>query len=60
MIKICLNCGNEFNAKSNGSKYCYDCKNGKIYMQGHENEEYGELKINSVYRYKDKQYAECV
>lgn len=59
MIKICLNCGNEFNAKSNSAKYCDDCKNGKIYMPGHIDEVYGELKVDSVYRHKDKQYAEC-
>lgn len=60
MIKICLNCGNRFNAGSGNARYCDDCKNGKIYTKGHDNEEYGELKVNAVYRYKNKQYAECV
>lgn len=57
--KICINCGNEFDAGSNNAKYCDECKNGKIYMPGHEKEHYGELIVDAVYRYKDKQYAEC-
>lgn len=57
--KICQNCGKSFYANGNRAKYCNDCKNGKIYMPGHKNEEYGELKVDAVYRHKDKQYAEC-
>lgn len=57
--KICFNCGKPFDAKSNSAKYCDDCKNGKIYMPGHEGEIYGELKVDAVYRHKDDQYAEC-
>lgn len=57
--KICRNCGKNFYANGNSAKYCDDCKNGKIYMPGHEGEEYGELKVDAVYRHKDDQYAEC-
>lgn len=57
--KFCLNCGKELEDTSHAIKYCDDCKNKKIYISGHKNEEYGELKVDAVYRYKGYLYAEC-
>lgn len=59
MIKICINCGNEFNAKSNGAKYCDDCKNGKIYIRDHIGEKYDQLIVDKFFKNKDRYYAEC-
>ncbi len=57
--KICQNCGKSFYANSNRAKYCEDCKNGKIYVKGHKNEQHGELTVDRVYLHKGRLYAEC-
>lgn len=59
MIKKCIVCEKEFEAKGN-AKFCSKkCRDTKIYTNDHVGEQHFELKIKSAYRQKSILYAEC-
>lgn len=60
MIRKCVTCGCEFEATGT-AKYCsQQCRGAKTKVLGHENEEYGELKIIECYMQNRKLYAKCL
>ncbi len=60
VLKECIICGREFEAKGNNAKFCSEkCRNAKIPTNDHVGEVHYELKIKSAYRQKSILYAEC-
>lgn len=60
MIKKCIVCNREFEAKGNNAKFCSEkCRNVKIPTNDHVGEQRYELKIKAAYYQKSKLYVEC-
>lgn len=60
MVKKCIVCGSEFEAKAGGEKYCSEeCRNAEIPVHKHIGEIHGELEIISIYQKRSVLFANC-